>query len=158
MFCYRPVKKTLEEFLKRPGFGEKCEEFKKEPRDPELLGDIYDGRIWKNFKNAEGEPFFDCPNTFGCMLNLDWFQPFKDSIYSVGVLYLSFLNLPLKKGTKRKTLLLLALFQVLRSPAGMLIHFWTLLLMNYWTSGMVFGPKFCRLALVCATCDIPCIS
>lgn len=71
VFCYRPVKKTLEEFLKRPGFGEKCEEFKKEPRDPELLGDIYDGRIWKNFKNAEGEPFFDSPNTFGCMLNLD---------------------------------------------------------------------------------------
>ena len=28
------------------------------------------------------------------MLNLDWFQPDEDSVYSVGVLYLSFLNLP----------------------------------------------------------------
>ena len=45
VFCYRPVKKTREEFLKLPGFGEKCEEFKKEPRDPELLGDIYDGSL-----------------------------------------------------------------------------------------------------------------
>ena len=71
VFCNRPVKKTLKEFLKRPGFGEKCEDFNKEPRDSELLGDIFDGRIWKNFKNAEGEPYFDARNTFGCMLNLD---------------------------------------------------------------------------------------
>ena len=44
VFCYCPVKKTLEEFLKRPGFGEKCEEFKQSSQDPDLLSDIYDGR------------------------------------------------------------------------------------------------------------------
>jgi len=82
VFCCRSVKKTLEEFLKRPGFADKCEQHKKCPRDPNLLGDIYDGRVWKNFKNAEGEPFFDAPNTFRCMLNLDWFQPYKDSAQS----------------------------------------------------------------------------
>ena len=99
VFCYRPAK-----FQKQPGFGEKCDEFKKEPRDPELLEDINDGRIWKNFKNAEGEPFFDAPNTFGCLLNLAWFQPLKDSIYSVGVLYLSFLHLPPQERNKEENI------------------------------------------------------
>lgn len=101
VFCYRRVKKTLKEFLKRPGFGEKCEEFKKEPRDPELLGDIYDGRIWKNFKNAEGEPFLDSPNPFGCMLNLDWFQPFKDSLTGAVGHYALMLNTGSKHGQSR---------------------------------------------------------
>ena len=100
VFCYRSVKKTLQEFLKRPGFSEKCEQYKKCPRDPNFLGDIYDGRVWKNFKSAEGKPFFDAPNTFGCRLNLDWFQPYKDSVYSVGVIYLSFLNLPPQERNK----------------------------------------------------------
>lgn len=63
----------FEEFLKWFGFGERCEEFKKELWDFEFLGDIYDGRIWKNFKNVEGELFFDVFNIFGCMLNFDWF-------------------------------------------------------------------------------------
>ena len=46
VFCYRSVKKTLQEFLKRPGFSEKCEQYKKCPWDPNFLGDIYEsGRI-----------------------------------------------------------------------------------------------------------------
>ena len=162
VFCYRPVKKTLEEFLKRPGFGAKCEEFKKEPQNPELLGDIYDGRIWKNFKNAEGEPFFDSPNTFGCMLNLDWFQPFKDSIYSVGVLYLSFLNLPPQERNKEENIAIVGIIPGPQEPSrdvnsfldplvDELLDFWD----GVWINTPSTGPKFCRLALVCATCDIP---
>ena len=63
VFCYCSVKKTLQEFLKLPGFSEKCEQYKKRPQDPNFLGDIYDGRVWKNFKSAEGKLFFDAPNT-----------------------------------------------------------------------------------------------
>ena len=40
--------------------------------------------MMENFKNAKGEPLFDSPNTFGCMLNLDWFQPYENSVYSIG--------------------------------------------------------------------------
>ena len=39
------------------------EDYKKHPQDPNFLGDIYDGRVWKNFKSAEGKLFFDAPNT-----------------------------------------------------------------------------------------------
>ena len=45
VFCYRSVKKTLQEFLKRPGFSDKCEQFKKCPRDSNLLGEIYHGKF-----------------------------------------------------------------------------------------------------------------
>ena len=38
---------------------------------------------WRNFKNAEGEPFFDTPNTFGCMLNLDWFFNHSKILFTV---------------------------------------------------------------------------
>ena len=34
------------------------------------------------------------PHNLGFMLNVDWLQPYKHSQYSVGVLYLSILNLP----------------------------------------------------------------
>ena len=56
----------------------------------------------ENFKNAKGEPLFDSPNTFGCMLNLDWFQAYEDSVYSIEVIYLSFLNLPPQERNKEE--------------------------------------------------------
>ena len=34
------------------------------------------------------------PYTFGLTLNLDWFQPFKHSTYSIGAIYLTIMNLP----------------------------------------------------------------
>ena len=34
------------------------------------------------------------PHNIGLLLNCDWFQPYKHSQYSVGVLYLIILNLP----------------------------------------------------------------
>lgn len=36
VFCY--VKKTLQEFLNWHSFAEKCEEYKKSPCNPDLLG------------------------------------------------------------------------------------------------------------------------
>ena len=45
VFCYCSVKKTLQEFLKLPGFSEKYEQYKKRPQDPNFLGDIYDGMM-----------------------------------------------------------------------------------------------------------------
>lgn len=152
VFCYRSVKKTLQEFLKRPGFADKCEQYKKSPQDPNLLGDIYDGRVWKSFKNAEGEPFFDAPNTFRCMLNLDWFQPYKDSIYSVGVIYLSSLNLPPQERNKEENIAVVGIIPSPQEPSrdvnsfldplvDELLDFWN----GVWLDCPSTGPKFCRL-------------
>ena len=162
MFCYRSVKKTLQEFLKRPGFADKCEEHKKYTRDSNLLGDVYDGRVWKNFRNAEGKPFFDTPNTFGCMLNLDWFQPFKDSVYSVGVICLSFLNLPPQERNKEENIAVVGIIPGPQEPSRdvnsfldplveELLDFWE----GVWLDFASTGPRFCLLAVLCISCDIP---
>lgn len=40
------------------------------------------------------DPFLTALRNFGFMLNIDWFQPFKHSLYSVGALYMVLMNLP----------------------------------------------------------------
>ena len=60
----------------------------------DTLGDVYDGRVWKNLKDLQGEPFFNERGSLGLMFNCDWFQPFDFTVYSVGVMYLTVLNLP----------------------------------------------------------------
>ena len=135
---------------------------KKCPRDPSFLGDIYDGRVWRNFKSAEGKPFFDAPNTFGCMWNLDWFQPYKDSVYSVGVIYLSFLNLPPQERNKEENVAVVGIIPGPQEPSRNvnsfldplveeLLDFWD----DVWLDCPSTGPRFCRLAVLCVTCDIP---
>ena len=59
-----------------------------------VLSDIYDGSIWKEFLNYKGQLFLSQSHNLALMLNCDWFQPYKHAQYSVGVLYLTALNLP----------------------------------------------------------------
>ena len=40
------------------------------------------------------------------MLNVDWMQPFKHTIYSVGVMYLVLMNLPRSERFKRENIIL----------------------------------------------------
>jgi hypothetical protein len=55
------------------------------------MSDIYDGEIWKNFPSqldASESKFFTAGTAdshLGIIINLDWFQPFKSSIYSCSV-------------------------------------------------------------------------
>ncbi|CAG8769243.1 16115_t:CDS:2, partial [Racocetra fulgida] len=44
-----------------------------------VLGDIYDGKIWKEFLDEEGHPFFVGDNAdvrIGLALNVDWYTPY----------------------------------------------------------------------------------
>ena len=56
--------------------------------------DIYDGSVYKNFKCSNGEHFFQNKRNIGLMINFDFFNPFKNSKYSLGVLYTVVVNLP----------------------------------------------------------------
>ena len=58
------------------------------------LADIFVGRIWKEWQHASGKPFLAAPRNYAFMLKVDWFQPFKHSLYSVGALYMVLMNLP----------------------------------------------------------------
>ena len=59
-----------------------------------ILTDIYDGRLWKEWMIKDGIPFLELPGNLLFMLNIDWFQPFEHTQYSVGVIYIVIQNLP----------------------------------------------------------------
>ena len=95
------------------------------------------------------------------MLNIDWFQPYKDSVYSVGVLYLSFLNLPPQERNKEENIAIVGIIPGPQEPSrdvnsfldplvDDLLDFWD----GVWINTPTTGPRFCRLALLCVTCDI----
>lgn len=43
-----------------------------------LYADVYYGKIWREFGTWKGKkPFLNLPRSFGLMMNVDWFQPFK---------------------------------------------------------------------------------
>lgn len=49
------------------------------------------------------------------MLNVDWFQSFKYTNYSVGAIYLTILNLPRQERFKTRNIILIVLIPDMRS-------------------------------------------
>lgn len=94
VYCYQSIPDTLQPFLMRPGFAAKCELWRNRGIPNGFLCDVFDGRIWREWQYIEGEAFLAVPRNYVFMLNVDWFQPFKHSIYNVGALYMVLMNLP----------------------------------------------------------------
>ena len=92
-FCYNSIKSSLQRFVKRPDFEELCENWRSREIKSNILQDIYDGRIWKEFNGGQF-CFFNESGNYGLILNIDWFQPYKNIRYSIGAIYMAFLNLP----------------------------------------------------------------
>ncbi|GET53787.1 uncharacterized protein LOC105342819 [Rhizophagus irregularis DAOM 181602=DAOM 197198] len=95
------------------------------PTFDNILTDIYDGEVWKTFKETTDESsnnFFrsDVADLhLGLILNLDWFQPFDGTIHSTGVIYAAIGNLPRDVRFKRNNILILGL---LPSPDEVSLH------------------------------------
>ena len=95
VYPYMTLQSSLQEFLLRPGFVDLCNHWK--TLSPSTFArDVYDGEIWRNFQEVDGQPFLSCSDSLslGLMLNVDWFQPYKHCSYSVGAIYLTIMNLP----------------------------------------------------------------
>ena len=62
--------------------------------------DIYDGQVWQTLKESSEENsqnFFRdevADSHLGLMLNLDWFQSYDETVYSIGIIYAAICNLP----------------------------------------------------------------
>ena len=96
------------------------------------------------------------------MLNIDWFQPFKHRTYSVGVMYLVFMNLPRNIRFKWENVVLLGLIP---RPSEPPLHINTYLnplvvdRLALWR-GVSFmmadnSKATIRCALLCVACDLP---
>ena len=71
-----------------------------------ILADVYDGEVWKDFNSEKYSNFLSRPGNLLLSLNVDWFQPFHRTKYSVGVMYLVRLNLPRDERYKIENIIL----------------------------------------------------
>ncbi len=103
--------------LLRPGFLDLCEKWRQAAsNDRSLLLDVCDGRIWQEFMFVGGAAFLANSYSLAFILNIDWFQPYKHGQYSVGVMYLAIMNLPLSIRLKRENIILLGLIPGPKEP------------------------------------------
>ena len=163
-YNYKSLKESFQLCIKRPYFEESCELWQKRSTQNGYASDIYDGKIWREFLDSSGNCFFDTPGNYGVILNVDWFQPFKFVSYSVGVVYLAFLNLPRSERYKRRNIILVGIIPGMKKEPKTNTFLAPLVaeLLEAWNEGFVLKSykspnklKTFKLALLCCGCDIP---
>jgi len=165
VYCYNSVINKLEEMVKRKQYPEKCELWRNLQTEDGFLSDITDGRIWKEFNVVNGNRFLCDPRNYLFILNFDFFQPKKHrNDYSVGVFYLSNLNLPCSERTKWENIIVVGIIPGLQKEPSSLNEFldpfvkemqvlWKGVYLK--SSLSTFIPLRFRAALACVSCDIP---
>ena len=91
-YPYKSIQESLEELLQKPGFMDLL--FSDIPTHDNRFCDVTDGNIWKTFKDNDGHLFCKDKRNLGLFLNMDWFNPYENSEYSLGVIYITILNIP----------------------------------------------------------------
>jgi hypothetical protein len=103
------------------------------------------------------------PNSFALMMNVDWFQPFKHTQYSVGAVYMVLLNLPRTERFHPENVIVCDIIpgpnetsmhinQFLSKFAAELLELWDGVYINI--PGVPL-PIRIRAALMCIASDIP---
>ena len=55
---------------------ELCQKWRQRIVPDDLMGDVYDGDVWKSFKGVDQQTFVQNPFNLMLFLNVYWFQPF----------------------------------------------------------------------------------
>lgn len=163
VFCYMPLRQSLQILLNRPGFHEHCEHWKKETRESDMYVDLYDGNVWRDFQVYDGKPFLSEPFSYGFMLNIDWLKPCKHNTYAVGAMYLTIMNLPRTMRFKQENVILIGLIPGPKEPENDINDYLSPLveeLLQLWEGVEMSVHSFSekvriRSALLCVACDIP---
>lgn len=165
VFPYMPLQKSLESLAKRPGFITSCEQWReREGTVPtSYLGDVYDGRIWHDFHSTIGHNFLSAPMSYLVTLNVDWFQPFLHTQYSVGAMYLTIQNLPREIRCKEENVILVGVLPGPSEPKLTMNSYLSPLveeLKQGWEEGFLVTTSEgvqvnIHIAVSCIACDIP---
>jgi hypothetical protein len=165
------IQQQLAVMFRRPGFEKSLRHWANRSEFDNTLTDIYDGQVWKNFKDTtvENSPLFFrsevADSHLGLMLNLDWFQPFEGTIHSTGAIYAAICNLPRDIRFRRENLLLLGLLpgpnevslhkinHYLAPVVNDLISLWAGVTLN--STFEYQKGRNVRAALILVSCDIP---
>ena len=171
VFPYRPIIKSISALLSKPGIVDMCEQWRQrssshEGIEPQHLGDVYDGRIWKTFTSEEYNNFLSIPHSYLLTLNVDWFRPFvRGTTYSTGAIYLTVQNLPRHERYRIENLILVGVLPGPSEPNLIMDSYLTPMveeLLQLWQGVMVPIQTLAgqihirvRAALSCVACDIP---
>ena len=159
-FVYNSTTNSIRQFASRPGFLDSCLAWRKEQlTDGSFMMDIYDGKLWKEWKK-----YLDIPGNLMLMINVDWFRPFKHVPYSIGVIYLVILNLPRKIRFKPENIIIIGAIPGPREPkltiksylkpmVDEMLVLWEGISIE--SPRSVLGAQTVRVALCCICSDIP---
>ena len=109
-YPYYSLKNSLASLISRPGFVELCEHWRERAQNipSDILADVYEGNVWKQFCE-EYNRFLQYPGNFLLLMNMDFFQPFTHTTYSVGIIYCVILNLPREVRYKVENLIVISI-------------------------------------------------
>ena len=70
----------------------RCNSWKDREHTPGVYKDWFDGEKFREYQEWMNDDSYDL--SLCLMVNLDWWQPYKRTVYSLGGIYTSVLNLP----------------------------------------------------------------
>lgn len=156
---------SLQNLLYQAEFVKSSEHWRSRNTSDSLLRDVYDGRVWKNFLKWNGKPFLEESHSLAALINVDWFQPYKHLTYSVGVIYLSWFNLPRTQRYKLNNISLIGIIPGPKEPeltlnsyidhlVSDLLTFWNGVELNV-NVGSYTQQRVVKCAIICCSCDLP---
>ena len=161
-YCYHNPILCLQELLNRHCIVDLCEQWRNRIVESNILCDIFDGQMWQHFQyDCDGKPFLAEPMNYLLLLNCDWFQLFKHTQYSVGVLYVALGNLPRQIHFRRENILVLGIIPGPTEPSKNINSYLDPLvsdLILLWTGVNIKingKPTTIRAAISCLACDVP---
>lgn len=166
LYCFNSIIDQVEGLLKRPGVPEMCEQWRERQVEEDIIGDVYDGCIWKDFLKFKGTDFLNSPRNLAFAINVDWFQPFKRrNDRSVGVIYLVLLNLPREERFKWENIIVAGIIPELAKEPKSLNTFLAPIvdeLQALWkgvklSTSLSSIPLKYRGALILASADLPAV-
>lgn len=163
VYCYNSIIDGLERVLKRGEIKEVWEHWKDWEESDDVMRDVYDGRVWKKFQSYGNKSFLSDSRGIGLMMNIDWFQPFKNrNDYSVGVIYFAILNLPRHIRYRSENIIIAGLIPSFKKEPKLNPFLEPIVAeLNQLWKGMKLQSSLSRVdmtfraALLCVACDIP---
>ena len=154
VYCYYGIKEALSNLMENPEFSNS---WKNRQTNGDMMSDIIDGKVWHE-EMRKLDVNGSNSNVLGFLLNIDWFQPFKDISYSVGVIYAVVLNLPRNMRYKDSNVVIVGVIPGPKEPKhdvnsylGPLVTEHLELYTGVWFETS-YGRQFIRGILLCLNC------
>ena len=167
VYIYYSIFDALQRLAMRPDFFEQCELWRKHKHNVPsgFYTDVFHGTLWSEWIRKDGVPFLEVPGNLFLMLNIDWFQTFEHTQYSVGVIYLVIQNLPRAVRFRAENVIIVSTIPGPNEPDCNHLNSYLEPLVNdliaLWhgveikTPHAVFSTKVVRAALGYISCDLP---